>query len=466
MIKKLSFLVITCFITMAIFAQQPVTITGQLKFEKLHIKPVKLFKVSNGTLYQIAETNPTADGRFGFIFYPEYEGLYVVGTGGALSPMGNYKYYLKPGDKLSVSFSDWDYALTGSENSKENEVLYQWHKLTDGIYQKAINLFSPAGRSTYVDFFPDFKATEAKTKNWFQGKETGNAKFNKEMPGIMRMDMATIGLDFLRTPRAAYPSVEEFIPYYNNLHTQDFTRNTHLIYSYPWGIHTIDFLTYLDLRKAGKKYTNPAEWLKENLALIPNDTLKGDVVLNSASRFKDYGQFTDFMSVYGKYILTDSQKVKQTGIAANLPKYKRGDRAYNFSYPDVNGNTISLASLKGKVVMVDVWATWCGPCKAEIPHLKKLEEEMKGKKVEFVSISVDELKDKKKWEHFIDTAHLGGTQLFAGGWDHNSGIAAFYKISSIPRFLVFDQKGNIVSADSPRPSNPALKEMLEKMLAQ
>ena len=63
----------------------------------------------------------------------------------------------------------------------------------------------------------------------------------------------------------------------------------------------------------------------------------------------------------------------------------------------------------------------------------------------------------------IDTAGLGGIQLFASGW---SDITKYYKITGIPRFMVFDQNGRIVTADSPRPSDPALKTLLEQVLTE
>lgn len=73
-------------------------------------------------------------------------------------------------------------------------------------------------------------------------------------------------------------------------------------------------------------------------------------------------------------------------------------------------------------------------------------------------VSVDESKDKQKWLDFIKTEGLKGVQLLAGGW---SKITKDYKITGIPRFMVFDKKGNIVSVDAPRPSSPELKKMLE-----
>lgn len=139
-----------------------------------------------------------------------------------------------------------------------------------------------------------------------------------------------------------------------------------------------------------------------------------------------------------------------------------GDPAYNFNYVDKDGKMVSMSDLKGKVVLIDVWATWCGPCTAQIPHLKKLEEEMKGKDVAIVSISVDEEKDKEKWLKMIKDENLGGIQLFAGGWGD---IGKQYQIKGIPRFMVFDKQGKIVTVNSPRPSSPELKALLEKTLS-
>ncbi len=98
-----------------------------------------------------------------------------------------------------------------------------------------------------------------------------------------------------------------------------------------------------------------------------------------------------------------------------------------------------------------------GPVKKEIPHLKKLEEELRDKNIAFVSISVDVEKDKEKWKNFVEKEQLTGIQLYAKGW---SDFTNYYDIHAIPRFLVFDQEGKIVTVDSPRPSMPELKELL------
>ena len=131
-------------------------------------------------------------------------------------------------------------------------------------------------------------------------------------------------------------------------------------------------------------------------------------------------------------------------------------------YENIKGGTTSLEDLKGKYVYVDVWATWCNPCKKEIPFLQKVEKQFHGKNIEFVSISVDQKKDHEAWKQMIADKQLTGIQLFAdNSW--SSKFVTDYKITGIPRFLLIDPAGNIVSSDAPRPSSPKLIELFTSL---
>lgn len=137
--------------------------------------------------------------------------------------------------------------------------------------------------------------------------------------------------------------------------------------------------------------------------------------------------------------------------------------APSFDYENHKGGKTKLEDLRGKYVYIDVWATWCGPCIAEIPHLKKVEEKFHGKNIEFVSISVDTDKDREKWKKFVTDKQLGGIQLFADkNW--NSDFIKAFGINSIPRFLLIDPDGKVLKADAARPSSPKLTELLESLL--
>lgn len=137
--------------------------------------------------------------------------------------------------------------------------------------------------------------------------------------------------------------------------------------------------------------------------------------------------------------------------------------APDFDYLNHAGGNIKLSDLKGKFVYIDVWATWCGPCRAEIPSLKKVEEQFHDKNIAFVSISVDVLKDMQKWKTFVTEKELGGIQLFADK-DWKSDFIKAFNINSIPRFLLINPEGVVIDANASRPSEPKLTAQLSELL--
>jgi thiol-disulfide isomerase/thioredoxin len=147
---------------------------------------------------------------------------------------------------------------------------------------------------------------------------------------------------------------------------------------------------------------------------------------------------------------------------AKLTNFAMGKPSPGFNLENYNGGKTSLKSLRGKYVYIDVWATWCGPCIRQIPALKKVEEQYKGKNIAFVSMSIDKKKDKAKWRKMIKEKKLGGIQLFSEN-DWNSKFVRDYQITGIPRFILIDPKGNIVDADAPRPTDPRLVALFDSL---
>ncbi|MBA6152620.1 TlpA disulfide reductase family protein [Gelidibacter maritimus] len=141
------------------------------------------------------------------------------------------------------------------------------------------------------------------------------------------------------------------------------------------------------------------------------------------------------------------------------------------NYENHKGGTTSLEDLKGKYVYVDVWATWCGPCIAEIPSLKELDAKYADKNIQFVSISIDDAMRsgggdlevaKNKWRTMVEEENLIGLQLFSDkNWQ--SDFVRDYKINGIPRFILIDPNGNVVDANAPRPSSKKLIELFDSL---
>ncbi len=195
----------------------------------------------------------------------------------------------------------------------------------------------------------------------------------------------------------------------------------------------------------------------QQVAAIGPDVLKGQYVLQRLEGARSYSDFQEMNNTYRKYFTLPEQIERAKIVEAKLVETKTGVPAFQFSYPNISGQKISLADLKGKVVLIDMWATWCGPCRAEEPHWEKLNEEFIGKQVAFVGVSVDQ--DKPKWEAYVKEKNLKGIQLHAGS---GNTLSDAYKVNTIPRYILIDKSGNLISADSPRPSDPKLKALLEE----
>lgn len=166
------------------------------------------------------------------------------------------------------------------------------------------------------------------------------------------------------------------------------------------------------------------------------------------------------------------QKTNLEMSLAGLTKYYKqglennklnGSPSPSFDYHNYKGGKTKLEDFKGKYVYIDVWATWCGPCRAEIPFLKKTEEKYHDKNIAFVSISIDKLKDLEKWKTMVKDKELGGVQVFADN-DWNSQFVKDFNITGIPRFILIDPNGNVVKSVAERPSSPKLEVELDSLL--
>lgn len=185
---------------------------------------------------------------------------------------------------------------------------------------------------------------------------------------------------------------------------------------------------------------------KTDIETLEKGTFDPDFVTAMKDNFQRFNQFA-----IGNYErMAKSNKLK-------------GKPSPEFDYENHKGGKTKLADLKGKYVYIDLWATWCAPCRAEIPYLQKIEEKYHGKNIEFVSISIDKLKDNEKWKKFVTDKNLGGTQLFADK-DWESEFVTSYGVTGIPRFIIIDPNGNILSADAARPSDPELDKQLSVLL--
>ncbi|MFV0484490.1 MAG: TlpA family protein disulfide reductase [Bacteroidales bacterium] len=306
--------------------------------------------------------------------------------------------------------------------------------------------------STYVNFYPlaEKKLKELETLKF---NKTKNPKFDSQFPRYRELDLMHRLLGFHYQPRVAHPSKDDYFPYLKNIDINKETSDASIL-MYPYVPALLNDIIMMGTQAKGEKYTGNYH------ELIKNDTLIGELSILGSRCFKSYAAFLEFEEKEKKYILTDSQKARMEKRKQELSQCNReGETVANFRFPDIKGKQVSLASLKGKVVVIDMWATWCGSCKQQIPHLQKMEKAYHGKDVAFVSISTD--KNLNEWGDYVKSKGLTGIQLYG---DPGNSISEIYNINAIPHFLVIDKDDKLVSSDAPRPSDPKLKTLIDSLM--
>ncbi|OYD43019.1 TlpA family protein disulfide reductase [Sphingobacterium cellulitidis] len=438
--KRILTTIFLIFLSLSSWAQVS-NISGTIEPGKF--KKMFLYKVINGRMLEVASSVPDAQGRFAFRFTPEYEGFYCFGYGSSIMTQGINKLYFRGNEDLEVRADADGYKLIKS-NSKENDALYQWETAVKNIQTKALTL----GNSTYVDFFPELEEIASNIKDLSKDPKTGNKEFDKQFEQIVKTDLAFYAINFLYIPHSAHPSKEEYSDYYMDFKADEYM--TDWLLKYPFGDRFLNSLVMF--KNQGLKEYN----LENLLSSIPNQVLKGQYFLNYAERLNSMEDYLKLLDKNKQNLVLEEQKARTQAIEMRLAETKEGVPGFNFSFKDLNDKVVSLKDLKGKVVLLDLWATWCGPCRAEEPHWEKLNEDYKDKTVAFLGISTDQ--DKAKWLEYMQEKKPKGIQLHAGP---NNPLSTAYKVNAIPRYILMDKNGNLISADSPRPSDPKLRMLLD-----
>ena len=137
---------------------------------------------------------------------------------------------------------------------------------------------------------------------------------------------------------------------------------------------------------------------------------------------------------------------------------KVGEAAPEISLPDTKGNIINLSSLKGKVVLIDFWASWCGPCRKAMPHVVKLYEKYKDKGFEVFGVSIDS--KKSDWLKAIEHDKIKYTQVNDNkGWSASSTLK--YGVDGIPATFLLNKEGVVIAIDE---EGKKLEEKITQLL--
>ncbi len=165
-------------------------------------------------------------------------------------------------------------------------------------------------------------------------------------------------------------------------------------------------------------------------------------------------------------ILDDYPETPYAGMIRGARRQREAiGQPFELEFNDaIKGSTISMADLKGKVVVIDFWATWCGPCIAEMPHMKKLYAKYRNQGVEFIGVSLDVPKEQgglEKLKTYVAKNGIEWPQYYQGnGWD--SEFSKSWGINAIPSMFVVDPDGKLYSVEARGHLETIIPNLLKK----
>lgn len=438
--KKLLLLIFICYLcTNIVQAEKYAVIKGVVK-GKYKPQEMLLMKVTNGISVKYAGTSLAYNGSFAFMLQLPKDQYCYLDDGKSL-----YRFYMKQEDEIEVMLSDGVCEFVGNV-STENFLLGEWMKRLKE-FDRAVN------EGCYATFFEDFDKLRKSASDWLiEQKNTG---FSNELRKIVEMDLFNKFVDYVSRHQQKYDSEEQLSEYYREI-IQKFPIEDIALLNQPYGLDLLQkYFSYKGTFVIrDREYT-----LDEQLSEIQSPLLKAEYVISQLEK-SDFDKYCEYERKYFHLLQNNDQRFRFL-YAKGRPRsiVEKGKRAASFMYQDVEGDYKSIADFSGKYKYIDIWATWCAPCKKEIPYLKKLEKKYAGKDIVFISVSID--KNRDSWEKFVKNQKLGGVQLWAGDWDF---LPQELHIGSIPRFILIDKEGKWIDANALRPSNPELQEMLDELL--
>lgn len=371
--------------------------------------------------------------------------------------------YLAPGDKISFEANSEDFRNTlifNDDNAEINNYLAErnqaYYKSADGekafVYASSYDEFLESFNAYFDEYDKQIKKIEEKYGDEYES-------FIKSESQKLKLIKHSLLTDFLfhtwdeeiETPDNAFADLSK-------LESEIIIDNPDLIYVKQYWPFISDILTNKTsaaLKDVGKNDCTTAEWCEFYFTEI-DKCFKNDVTVDAVyfyfiKQFVEYygpQSITEVFNTYKEFSKSSSRIENINAFLAEYETIAHGKPSVDWTFKDTNGKTVSQSEFKGKYIYIDVWASWCSPCRDEIPYLEKLKTKFAGKNIVFVSISVDD--DEELWKQALIEEKAVGIQLYAGGWSNE--LCKYYKINSIPRFILIDKDLKIVNSDADRPS--------------
>ena len=404
------------------------------------IKNVTLFEhdgVQLKALKQVKITVVNGIGKIDEKIDVPARGFYFIGSSDR-----NYKILLLEGEKeinIKGSYRTFQSLSVDSPANKEyGSVINEINKF-QGEMQQLLKQYRTAAKNPTM-----LKELDGKLANLDKRKLAYMNKFKKSNPVLHKLVGLQTYLSYQNNKAANQPEADYFAKNFIsqvNFKDKDLNRIPHLMdvtRKYSSTLPTIGITDESQIVAC-----------KDLISRFPdNSNAKKAAYAGITLGFMDKNNsvFTvfakEFIAKYGQSNAGIAEYFQ--GKMSSLASFNIGGEAPDFAQNSPEGKKISLSSLRGKVVLVDFWASWCGPCRKENPHVKEIYSKYKDKGFEIYAVSLDN--NKMQWEGAIAKDGLPWKHVSElKGW--KGAVSRQYNVSSIPQTFLLDKEGRIVATD-------------------
>ena len=367
--------------------------------------------------------------------------------------------YLEKGDRARISFEGKDFDGTFLfEGSKAPVVEYLntivYTPLPDESYALELDEFAAALEKKEQDAVKLLKMHSLKSCGDFVSRETARIRY---MYGNM----------MLRYPvghpmRASNPAWKPDGEYYDKVR-EYLMENPQWADLDEYRNFMVELAHVLD--SENRNVTEPYRKSLAQMSFVADnfkDPKTLQVLINyiavSYVSFFGIDDIQDMLNLHRTYVTDPILKAEFQKSFEKWDRAKPGKPSPDFVATDISGKTYTLADFKGKYVYIDLWATWCNPCRKEFPFLKELEQKFEGAAITFLGLSVEG--SREKWESMVRSGAFSGVQLYLGP---RTEFQKSYNIEGIPRFILLDRDGVIINPEMTRPSSDDTAAYLESL---
>ena len=288
---------------------------------------------------------------------------------------------------------------------------------------------------------------------------TPKSDFTEVQQKLMAVNYLNYWTDYVRKREAAFPDEGTAMPPPIEEIRSQVSLDDEMLLSYPaYRRYVAD--QHLPADTADRPYW---ELALQGVASLPEGRFRDKLLYSQLAvaleEASDGTERSALLARYGSTFADTAYGHRAENVYAKWQRLGKGEAAPLFDATDLAGNAVSWTDLQGQPVLVDVWATWCAPCKVQSPHFERLATKYKDEPIQFVSLNVD--RDRSKWE--VD-AKMGSKLVKQWRAIDIDRFAEIYNTSTIPRFILIDAQGKFLSAQMPMPSEDTFEMIVRNTL--